>query len=73
MTVLNFKGFNFKIILNLFHTTDWKRDMAMVDFMGDPCITLCTPWGPTRLWAGIQYVTPVLINIYDKDQVWLSN
>ena len=38
MTVLNFKGFNFKIILNIFlysMQTDWKIDMAIVDSMGD--------------------------------------
>ena len=39
MTVLNFKGFNFEIILNLFlyfMWTDWKIDVAMVVSMGDP-------------------------------------
>ena len=50
--VLNFKGFSFEIILNLFHTDGHGRLH---------CITLCTPWGPTRLRDGIQYVTPVMI------------
>ena len=42
--------------------TDWKIDVAMVDCMGDHCIMSCTPWGPTQLRDGIQYVTQSIEN-----------
>ena len=45
MTVLNFKDFNFKIILNSNNSME--------------CIMLCTPWGLTQLRDGIQCVTLV--------------